>query len=74
MLQSRGILYAPEFCVNAGGLIFLEEQLLGHESAHAEARVRQVGVRVAEVIDRSRRTGVPTADAATELARARLRP
>ncbi|GAA3353472.1 hypothetical protein GCM10017744_006950 [Streptomyces antimycoticus] len=59
--------------MNAGGLIFLEEQLLG-QSAHAEARVRQVGVRVAEVIDRSRRTGVPTADAATELARARLRP
>ncbi|MFE2187421.1 Glu/Leu/Phe/Val dehydrogenase dimerization domain-containing protein [Streptomyces sp. NPDC059455] len=74
MLQARGILYAPDFCVNAGGLIFLEEQLLGHDSAHAEARVRQVGVRVAEVIDRSRRTGVSTADAATELARARLRP
>ncbi|MFD0448436.1 Glu/Leu/Phe/Val dehydrogenase dimerization domain-containing protein [Streptomyces indonesiensis] len=74
MLQARGILYAPDFCVNAGDLIFLEEQLLGHDSAHAEARVRQVGVRVAEVLDRSRRTGVSTADAATELARARLRP
>ncbi|WP_373920766.1 hypothetical protein [Streptomyces rapamycinicus] len=48
MLQARGILYAPDFCVNAGGLIFLEEQLLGHDSARAEARVRQVGVRVAE--------------------------
>ncbi|MGW7691238.1 hypothetical protein ACWGMA_20580 [Streptomyces asiaticus] len=74
MLQARGILYAPDLCVNAGGLIFREERLLGHDSAHAEARVRQVGARVAEVIDRSRRMGVPTADAATELARARPRP
>jgi leucine dehydrogenase len=71
-LQARGILYAPDFSVNAGGLVFLEERLLGHDQATAEARVRQVGDRVAEVIDRSRRAGTPTTDAAVELAHARL--
>ncbi|MEU6919241.1 Glu/Leu/Phe/Val dehydrogenase family protein [Streptomyces olindensis] len=72
-LAERGILYAPDFCVNAGGLVFLEEQILGHDRTTAEQRVRQVGVRVAEVIDRARRTGVTTTEAAVALAEARLR-
>jgi leucine dehydrogenase len=71
-LDRRGILYAPDFCVNAGGLIFLEEQLLGHDTEHAQRRVRQVGERLAEVIARARRDGVPTTQAALSLAEARL--
>ncbi|MET8981189.1 Glu/Leu/Phe/Val dehydrogenase dimerization domain-containing protein [Streptomyces sp. NPDC004539] len=72
-LAARGILYAPDFCVNAGGLVFLEEQLLGHDRPTAEQRVRQIGARVTEVIDQSRRTGTTTTEAALTLARARLR-
>ena len=71
-LEARGILYAPDFCINAGGLIYLEEQLLGHDDAQARTRVRAVGARVAEVIAYARHSGVTTTDAATELARARL--
>ncbi|WP_194924951.1 Glu/Leu/Phe/Val family dehydrogenase [Catenulispora pinisilvae] len=71
-LEARGILYAPDFCINAGGLIYLEEQLLGHDEAQARTRVRAVGTRVAEVIAYARHSGVTTTDAATELARARL--
>jgi leucine dehydrogenase len=73
VLAARGILYAPDFCANAGGLIFLEEQILGHDRTQAEQRVRQVGARVAEVIAQARRKGVTTTDAAVELAQARLR-
>ncbi|MCQ8187119.1 Leu/Phe/Val dehydrogenase [Streptomyces rugosispiralis] len=73
-LEARGILYAPDFCVNAGGLIFLEERLLGHDNARAEHRVRQVGERVATVIEHARRSGVSPTEAALSLARARLRP
>ncbi len=71
-LGKRGILYAPDFCVNAGGLIFLEEQLLGHNAEQAQRRVRRVGERVAEVIERARQDGVPTSQAALNLAEARL--
>ncbi|MFH9068762.1 Leu/Phe/Val dehydrogenase [Streptomyces alboflavus] len=73
-LEARGILYAPDFCVNAGGLIFLEERLRCHDDARAEQRVRQVGARVATVIERARRSGVPPTEAALTLARERLRP
>ena len=72
-LEARGILYAPDFCVNAGGLIYLEEKLLGHDDEQAEGRVRQVGERVAAVIDQARRRGIPTTRAAVELAEARMR-
>jgi glutamate dehydrogenase/leucine dehydrogenase len=71
-LDTRGILYAPDFCVNAGGLIFLEERLLGHDDARAEHRVRQVGERVARVIEHARRAGGSPTEAALALARARL--
>jgi glutamate dehydrogenase/leucine dehydrogenase len=73
-LEARGILYAPDFCVNAGGLIFLEERLHGRDNARAEHRARQVGERIATVIEHARRSGVPPTEAALTLARARLRP
>ncbi|MER5305918.1 Glu/Leu/Phe/Val dehydrogenase dimerization domain-containing protein [Streptomyces lasiicapitis] len=72
-LEARGILYAPDFCVNAGGLIFLEERLLGHDDARAEHRVRRVGERLATVIEDARRSGVTPTEAALTQARARLR-
>jgi glutamate dehydrogenase/leucine dehydrogenase len=72
-LDARGILYAPDFCANAGGLIFLEEEILGHDRDRSERRVRRVGELVAGVIERARRDGIPTAEAAVAEAEARLR-
>ena len=71
-LARRGILYAPDFCVNAGGLVYLEEKLLGHTDDQAACRVRKVGERVAAVLERARRESVSTVRAATDLAMARL--
>jgi leucine dehydrogenase len=71
-LEERGILYAPDYVVNAGGLVFLEEEILGHDAATARERVRGVGAQVARVIEHARREGLSTARAATELAEQRL--
>lgn len=72
-LHARGIVYAPDFCINAGGLIFLEEEILGHGGERVERRVRRVGEGIAQVIERARRDGVSTARAAVDVAEARLR-
>ncbi|MGW4802320.1 Glu/Leu/Phe/Val dehydrogenase dimerization domain-containing protein [Nonomuraea sp. NPDC004297] len=72
-LADRGILYAPDFCVNAGGLVYLEEQLLGHDRVRAEQRVRGVGDRVSAVLEHARRDGLTPLRAALDLAEARLR-
>jgi glutamate dehydrogenase/leucine dehydrogenase len=71
-LAARGILYAPDYVVNAGGLVFLEEEILGHDAATARERVRGVGAQVARVIEPARRQCVSTARAATALAEERL--
>jgi hypothetical protein len=56
-LAARGSCYAPDFCLNAGGIVFLQRQLLGHDAATARQRVRQIGARVAAVLDQTARTG-----------------
>jgi len=71
-LHERGILYAPDFCINAGGLIFLEEEMLGHDPVRTERRVRRVGQLVRDVLARAELDGTSPARAADALARERL--
>lgn len=71
-LHARGILYAPDFCANAGGLILLEEEMLGHDDERTERRVRRVGELVRAAIERAERDGTSTARAAEALAHERL--
>jgi leucine dehydrogenase len=71
-LHDAGILYAPDFCVNAGGLIFLEEEILGHTPEETERRVRGVRELVARVIERAGTDGIPTSEAADRVAEERL--
>jgi leucine dehydrogenase len=72
-LAERGIRYAPDFCVNAGGMIFLEEQLHGQDADHAHRRVLGVGSLVSEVFARADRDNISTTRAATAIAEDRLR-
>ncbi|TVT61273.1 Glu/Leu/Phe/Val dehydrogenase [Amycolatopsis rhizosphaerae] len=72
-LANRDILYAPDFCVNAGGLIFLAEQLLGHDFEQARNRVLGVGDVIREVLARADRENISTTQAAHDLAMARLK-
>lgn len=71
-LHTRGIVYAPDFCVNAGGVIFLQEQLLGHSDAAARKRVLTVEHVIADLLVHAKNRGVTTTQAALDLAQARL--
>ncbi|MEV0390699.1 Glu/Leu/Phe/Val dehydrogenase dimerization domain-containing protein [Nonomuraea sp. NPDC050643] len=71
-LARHGIRYVPDFLASAGGLIYLEEQLLGHDDQRATARVRRVGETVAEILERAGREEITTVEAATTLALTRL--
>ncbi|MBO1740414.1 Glu/Leu/Phe/Val dehydrogenase family protein [Leifsonia sp. TF02-11] len=73
-LAARGILWAPDFVVNAGGVIFLS--MMNEESPSAEAtraRVEAIGDTVARVFDVAAERGITTLEAADEIAMARLR-
>ena len=72
-LQARGILYAPDFAINAGGVINIGEELQGpYDPDRARRSVERIGDTLAAVFERSRETGVCTHSAALAMARERI--
>ncbi|WP_309066836.1 Glu/Leu/Phe/Val dehydrogenase family protein [Microbacterium sp.] len=73
-LAERGILYAPDFVVNAGGVIYLdlEAKHLG-TTEEIMARVAGIGDTVRRILDDAEARGVTPLQAAEELAAQRLR-
>ena len=71
-LQRRGVLYAPDFIANAGGLIHVYADLRGQDPVLAEDLVDSIGVTVANVLSDAERAGVTPLEAAHDLARRRL--
>ncbi|MGM7671805.1 Glu/Leu/Phe/Val dehydrogenase dimerization domain-containing protein [Microbacterium sp. A93] len=73
-LAARGILYAPDFVVNAGGVIYLDHEAkkLGTR-AEIMDRVAQIGDTVRAILADAAERGITPLAAAEELAAARLR-
>ena len=67
-LAERGILYAPDFLVNAGGVIHLALTADGATSVVLDARLRAIGDTLARVLDAAEADGVTPLDAAEALA------
>jgi len=74
MLRERGILYAPDYVINAGGVINISCELRpgGYDAEAALREVRSIPKTLAEVFARARERGITTHAAAQELAEAAL--
>jgi leucine dehydrogenase len=72
-LDELGILYAPDFVINAGGLINVADELMGYDRERAMRKVEEIYRTLREVFRRSRMEGVTPATAAAELAEERIR-
>lgn len=73
LLRERGILYAPDFVINAGGVFhYLGLERLGWDEDELERSLVRIGETLRDVFARSEADGVSTERAAEELARARL--
>ena len=72
-LAERGILYAPDYVINAGGLIKVSDELEGYDEERTRDRVARIQDSVKNVIELSKKNGVPTNVAADKLALERLR-
>ncbi len=69
-LHDRGILYAPDYVINAGGIINVGLEYLGHgDESEVMARIARIPERLVEVWDESDRTGQPASDVADQLAK-----
>lgn len=71
-LAERGILYAPDYVINAGGLINVADELEGYNERRATKRVMRIEDRIRRIIAVSKRDGVPTNVAADTLALERI--
>jgi leucine dehydrogenase len=68
MLVERGIVYAPDYVVNAGGIINVSAEYLGETESDVEARVAEIGPRVGALLERAAREGRSPALVADEMA------
>lgn len=71
-LQGRGILYAPDFIANAGGLIHVCADLNGYDADLVDELVDSIGNTVSAVLSEARDAEITPLEAARELARRRL--
>ena len=72
LLAARGVLWAPDFVVNAGGLINIAEELGEYDAATARRRVRGIADTLRRIFDDAEASGATPLTAAMELARKRL--
>jgi leucine dehydrogenase len=73
LLRAAGILYAPDYVINAGGAIainFLE--INGRSQAELDAALAKIGDTLTEIYSRADAEGITTAAAADALAASRL--
>ncbi|MFO7961415.1 MAG: Glu/Leu/Phe/Val dehydrogenase dimerization domain-containing protein [Nitriliruptoraceae bacterium] len=73
-LHERGVLYAPDYVVNAGGVINVADELhpSGHSPDRARRRAEVIPETLTRIIDVSRREGVSTERAAVRVAERRI--
>ena len=72
-LRDLGILYAPDFVINAGGLINVEDELRGYDRERAMSRVNSIYKALQLIFTMSRERNISTARAAMEYAEDRIR-
>ncbi len=72
-LEGRGILYAPDYCVNAGGLIQVADELEGFSFERAHQRATGIFDTTRQVFRLAASDGVSPAAAADRLAERRMR-
>jgi valine dehydrogenase (NAD+) len=72
LLDARGIVYAPDYCVNSGGLIQVADELEGFSFERARARAAKIFDIMRDVFELAAGEGVPAAVAADRLAERRM--
>jgi len=72
MLEERGILYAPDYVVNAGGVIQVADEIEGFNFERAKLRATKIFGTTKQLLELAASEGVPPAVAADRLAERRM--
>ncbi len=71
-LADRGILYAPDYVINAGGIINISHEGQAYNRDEAMAHCARIHDTLAEIFQRAKREGRPTNEIADQLAEERV--
>jgi len=71
-LDAAGILYAPDYVINAGGIISVAREYAGGTEAQVIADIGRIPARLTEIFERARRERRTTNSVADQMARERL--
>lgn len=72
ILHSLGIIYAPDYVINAGGVINVADELNGYNRERAMKKVEMIYDSIEKVINLSKEKGIPTYVAADRMAEKRM--
>lgn len=59
-LHARGILYAPDYAINAGGLVNVAQEVVGYDANKSREKTMKIYDTIWEIADRAKKTGAPT--------------
>ena len=71
-LERRGILYAPDYAVNAGGLMNVSIEFEGYNRERAKRMMRTIYYNVSKIFQIAERDGIPSWKAADRMAEERI--
>jgi leucine dehydrogenase len=72
LLEERGILYAPDYVINAGGLINVYGELNGWDAERARRKAGEIYDTLLQLFELAKEQGIPTFEAADRLAERRI--
>ncbi|NJP37621.1 branched-chain amino acid dehydrogenase [Alkalicoccus luteus] len=72
LLQEKGIVYAPDYVINSGGVINVADELLGYNRDRAMKKVETIYDSIEKIFAISERDDIPTYAAANRLAEERI--
>lgn len=72
LLQEKGILYAPDFLINAGGIINVYAEIVGYDKAEAMRRTENIYNTTLEIFSVAEANGITTQQAAMAIAQKRI--
>ena len=72
MLAKQGILYSPDYVINAGGLINVYNEMIGYDEVKAFKQVHNIYDTLLAIFDIAKQEAITTNDAARQLAEDRI--
>lgn len=68
MLMDRGVVYAPDYVINAGGIIQVAAEYLGYDATWVDARIARIGPLLEEILCSAQAADVPPGEVADRMA------